>query len=164
MSQPISNDLWYSNLEPTTRSASSNVLGKDDFLKILITQLQNQDPANPMDDREFIAQMAQFSSLEQMTNMNQNISQMMDMQITQNLVTHSELIGKEIQWMQLIDNEDGHRPEVQYLENKVQSVKIESDGSIRLLLDNNTWISNYQLVQVEPVKNGTDDTQGEQKE
>jgi len=44
-------------------------LGKDDFLQILVTQLQHQDPTNPMQDRDFIAQMAQFSSLEQITNM-----------------------------------------------------------------------------------------------
>ena len=50
------------------RQATQN-LGRDDFLKILITQLSYQDPTNPMQDKEFIAQMAQFSTLEQMTGM-----------------------------------------------------------------------------------------------
>jgi flagellar basal-body rod modification protein FlgD len=55
------------------RTAKNN-LGKDDFLKILITQLSHQDPTQPMQDREFVAQMAQFSSLEQMTNLSKEFS------------------------------------------------------------------------------------------
>lgn len=54
----------------------SQNLGKDDFIKILITQLTHQDPTAPMEDKEFIAQMAQFSSLEQMTNMAQDFNRL----------------------------------------------------------------------------------------
>jgi flagellar basal-body rod modification protein FlgD len=56
-----------------SREASES-LDKDDFMKILITQLTHQDPTKPMEDKAFIAQMAQFSTLEQMSNMSQEFS------------------------------------------------------------------------------------------
>ena len=58
----------------TTNAASS--LNKDDFLKLLITQLSNQDPLKPMDDTQFIAQMAQFTSLQQSKTMESDLSQL----------------------------------------------------------------------------------------
>ncbi len=59
----------------TTRTPSAE-LGKDDFLKLLTVQLQNQDPMNPMENTEYISQMSSFSSLEQMLNMNKNIEKL----------------------------------------------------------------------------------------
>ena len=47
-------------------------MGKDAFLQLLVNQLRNQDPLNPVNDKEFLAQMAQFSTLEQMQNLNQS--------------------------------------------------------------------------------------------
>ena len=54
-------------------------MGRDEFLKILITQLSYQDPTAPMEDKEFIAQMAQFSTLEQMTGMAKDFSKLTSM-------------------------------------------------------------------------------------
>jgi flagellar basal-body rod modification protein FlgD len=65
----------------TTRTSSTTTrntgkMGKDEFLKLLVTQLKYQDPLNPADDKQFLAQMAQFSSLEQMQNLNASFTSM----------------------------------------------------------------------------------------
>ena len=63
------------SIPPVQREIKQD-LDKDVFLRLLVTQLANQDPTNPIDDREFIAQMAQFSSLEQMVNMTSQLEKM----------------------------------------------------------------------------------------
>ena len=70
-------------------------LGKDAFLNLLITQLANQDPLNPLEDRDFIAQMAQFSTLEQMTNMNTTMESLITMYRTAaiGLMGHEVIYG-----------------------------------------------------------------------
>ncbi|MGC4085794.1 MAG: flagellar hook capping FlgD N-terminal domain-containing protein [Vicinamibacterales bacterium] len=57
-----------------TTTKDKNTLGKDAFLNLLVTQLQHQDPTKPMDDTAFLAQLAQFSSLEQLQQMNQSLT------------------------------------------------------------------------------------------
>ncbi|CCZ91036.1 flagellar hook capping protein [Clostridium sp. CAG:167] len=68
-------DLTYNNTTTNqVKTRGSSELGKEEFLKLLVCQMQNQDPLNPQSDQEFIAQLAQFSSLEQMTNLNSTMS------------------------------------------------------------------------------------------
>lgn len=57
---------------PNTATPLSNALGKDDFMKLLVAQLKNQDPLNPMDGKDMAAQLAQFSSVEQLMQLNKN--------------------------------------------------------------------------------------------
>ena len=73
-----------------TRSAQNQVMGKDDFLHLLVAQLQAQDPLNPMDSTGFTAQLAQFSSLEQLQNIHESLD---TMGTTQSIQTNSQAVG-----------------------------------------------------------------------
>lgn len=80
-----------------TSEKKSTSMGKDDFLQLLVTQLQAQDPLNPMDSTGFTAQLAQFSSLEELQNINETLG---DVGNSQTILTNSQAvdyIGKQIQ-------------------------------------------------------------------
>ncbi|MCM0754888.1 flagellar hook assembly protein FlgD [Desulfovibrio aminophilus] len=71
-------------------------MDQDTFMKILIAQLTHQDPMNPMDDKEMTSQLAQFSSLEQLTNINKGIKSLVDANSEKDLYSATNFIGKSI--------------------------------------------------------------------
>lgn len=80
----------------TNKTQGNDELGKLAFLNILVAQLQNQDPMNPMDDKEFTAQLAQFSSLEQLTNISEGIDSLNQNTQQKDMFDAVNFIGKSI--------------------------------------------------------------------
>lgn len=97
-------------------------LGKDAFLQLLVLQMQNQDPTNPMDNEDMLAQLAQFSSLEQMENLNSQFDLLSGNIDQLNFISASQLVGKTVRGIDL--NGDIH-------EGVVESVHLE--GSVVIL-------------------------------
>ncbi len=80
----------------TVKNDERNTVSKDEFLKLLIAQLKNQDPLNPLKDTEFVSQLATFTTLERITNMGEMVEKMMDSQRYLNAAIASGLIGREV--------------------------------------------------------------------
>ncbi|KMN41003.1 MULTISPECIES: flagellar hook assembly protein FlgD [Lysinibacillus] len=126
----ITDDLYYSNYRKPTKQTGNSELGKDAFLQLLITQLQHQDPTNPMDDREFISQMAQFSSLEQMQNMTKAIESLLSSQQQSQMMNYATFIGKEVKWHEITEEKDEKgNPVVNEGSGVIESLKFV-DGSV----------------------------------
>ncbi len=111
-------------------------LGQDEFLRLLVTQLKHQDPLSPMKDNEFIAQMAQFSSLEQMTRMNKKMGSLI--QEASNTGSYT-LLGKKITWFNRLTKRTS--------EGNVQA--IEKKGGKVLLNVRETLINPEDIIRIE---------------
>jgi len=80
----------------TSSTAAGGTLGKDSFMQLLVTQLQYQDPLNPMDNTEFTAQLAQFSQLESLENMSTTLETLSELQASMNNMQSVSFIGKTV--------------------------------------------------------------------
>ena len=137
-SNGITNDYYLNTSKyKYTTEADNGKLGKDAFLKILITQLQNQDPTSPMDDKEFIAQMAQFSSLEQMQNMTKAMEDLLASQRETQLMSYTSFVGKEVKWHELSEKEvdSNGKPLVLEGTGTVTEIKFKDGEAIFVLED-----------------------------
>lgn len=120
-------------------------LGKDDFLKLLITQLQNQDPSSPLDNTEFIAQMATFSTLEQMVNIGSKIDTLTENNKQSSLLNYSSFVGKEVKWHSI--DETGEEPIVTEGTGKIQSIQYK-DNKVTFILDDGTKLEPGNISEV----------------
>ena len=100
----------------------SAATGRQDFLQLLVTQLQHQDPLSPVEQEEFLQQLAQFSTLEQMENLNANFDQLLRLN---ELTQGAELLGRQVAY-----HHPGHDSPQFGVVNSVRA-----DGEIQLIVD-----------------------------
>jgi len=113
----------------------SNAMNKEDFLKLLMAQMKNQNPTEPIDNQEFIAQLTSFSSLEQLENLNQNVSSSVQLQKAQSNAVAMSLIGKKIKAPgDTIELKEGTPVDISY--------ELESDANVAI----NIYDSSNKLV------------------
>jgi flagellar basal-body rod modification protein FlgD len=112
-------------------AAAKNVLGKDDFLKLLTAQLANQDPLSPVDNQAFIAQLAQFSSLEQMQGVSSRLDSLLLAAASSNQMNTASLVGKDVSFKASgVDLADGTKPSLQ--------VKIAARGAVACVVQDDS--------------------------
>ena len=109
-------------------------LDKDAFFELLVTQLRHQDPMEPLDNREFISQMAQFSSLEQMQQMNSQMEQFLE---GKNLAEKTSLIGKNVEI-----NQNG-----EVITGEIEKIALE-DSEIYAVLEDDTKVNVEEINKI----------------
>ena len=118
------------------------MLGQNEFLKLLVTQMRNQDPMQPVSDTEFIAQMAQFSSLEQTKTMSADITKLRQ---GNDFLQATNLLGKEVRL---------HLGDMEFTKGIVTDLNVK-DGEARIIVGDKT----YTLDQVNSVSSEAPETE-----
>jgi flagellar basal-body rod modification protein FlgD len=127
-------------------------MNKDDFLKLFMTQLQNQDPLNPQDSSQFIGQLAQLTQVEQAYNTNTNLQNLLDAQNNASQLAAVSFIGKEVTATgSQTTVTDGVQPVLNYNlsgnANQVSLVIKDADGNtVRTLTQGPATAGNYSLA------------------
>ncbi|GKV67802.1 hypothetical protein NCCP2716_03000 [Sporosarcina sp. NCCP-2716] len=134
--QPIKESMFLINKQRDERKTGQGTLGKDDFMKLLIAQLQNQDPTNPMKDNEFIAQMAQFSSLEQTMNLSKAFEKFAETANQGQLIQYNSFVGKDIKWHKVAEEPDADgKPVITEGTGTISSIKYVNGSVIFTMKD-----------------------------
>ena len=128
----------WTRYEDTTKKDTGDSMGKEDFLKLLVAQLTHQDPTNPMQDTEFVSQLATYSGLEQQMNMNKNLEKLIQSTNSNTATSAILLIGSVVGWT----GEDG---ELQV--GEVSFIDIV-DGEVYLYMTDDRYIPFSKVEQV----------------
>ena len=137
----ISTDLYLQNAPKQVKETGNSNLGKDAFLQLMIAQLQHQDPTAPMDNSEFIAQMAQFTTLEQMQNMTSSIDKLVDLQGQSQLIEYAGFLGRKVSWTAVTEEKDANGKFITQSGNNIIKAIEYVNGSPMFTLDNDQRIT-----------------------
>jgi flagellar basal-body rod modification protein FlgD len=128
----IPKDYLYDPLQIKAKEAlDKRKIGKEAFLELLVTELRHQDPFNPVDNKEFITQLATFNSLEQLITLNQNVE---NLNKKESILQGASLISKKV-------------VTIENVEGRVVSVSVSSDG-LMLHLDNGATVNLEEVKEV----------------
>lgn len=115
-------------LPQVQREAANNQLGQEQFLQLMITQLQNQDPLQPMDDGQFIGQMAQFSTVEEIGGMSKSIESLAETLTASTALQAATMVGRSV----LVEGDTGHLTEGQSMKGGVELPAPINNGVVRI--------------------------------
>jgi len=131
------------NKLPKQEAKNGDVMGKDDFMKLLLMQMRHQDPLKPVDNQDMLAQLAQFSSLEQMSNLNSNLEASNN---ARSFMDATRLLGKEVELVDPASSSDN----IQRIFSVVKTISQTTNGPL-LTLDNGLVISPENILTVREV-------------